>query len=275
MTNEEEIPKDEIFNDGEESSDPIDDSSDEDFYDDEESTDDVIEITDDELSDDIYTVDTKDGKADVEITDSDVSTSKHKQAGKHSLAHDSIFKGKKEDPLEETDSYFIRTYNDSISVDVSTSYHHESIDNETYIREKLIKERVYDILTEFTEINFLNNRRKPSRSDFNYYFGLLKANLEKDKFTNVEIFNELSVYFSDNLFNMFKLLDNNWRNLIINELQDHIGKRSGNKDLIPKNLVVGTLPVLSFIGDISCHLGSQFSKGRAPEIQGLSLNSDA
>ena len=42
---------------------------------------------------------------------------------------------------------------------------------------------------------------------------------EKESFTNIELFNELAVYLSDNLFNMFKLLDNKWRNLIINELK--------------------------------------------------------
>jgi hypothetical protein len=90
------------------------------------------------------------------------------------------------------------------------------MDNESYVRAKLVKERVYDILKENTSINFLNNRRKPSRNDFNQYYTLLKTNLKDESFTNVELFNELAVYFSDNLFNMFKLLDNNWRNLIIN-----------------------------------------------------------
>jgi hypothetical protein len=39
------------------------------------------------------------------------------------------------------------------------------------------------------------------------------------------------LYISDNLFNMFKLLDNKWRNLIIDELQDHIGKNFNSKDI--------------------------------------------
>ena len=86
----------------------------------------------------------------------------------------------------------------------------------------------------------MNNRRKPSKSDFNHYYHLLKTNLEDDGFTNVELFNELSVYFSDNLFNMFKLLDNKWRNLIINELQDHIGKNINSKEITNRNIYVGT-----------------------------------
>ena len=65
-------------------------------------------------------------------------------------------------------------------------------------------------------------------------------NLKDESFTNVELFNELAVYFSDNLFNMFKLLDNNWRNLIINELQDHIGKNQNSKDVTNRNIYEGT-----------------------------------
>jgi hypothetical protein len=39
---------------------------------------------------------------------------------------------------------------------------------------------------------------------------------------------------------MFKLLDNNWRNLIINELQDHIGKNQNSKDVTNRNIYEGT-----------------------------------
>jgi hypothetical protein len=109
-----------------------------------------------------------------------------------------------------------------------------------YIRTKLVKERVYFVLGEHTAINFLNNRRKPSRVDFNNYYSLLKIHLKDESFTNVELFNELSVYFSDNLFNMFKLLDNKWRNLIITELQDHIGKNINSKDITNRNIYEGT-----------------------------------
>jgi hypothetical protein len=61
-----------------------------------------------------------------------------------------------------------------------------------------VKERVYAILSQNTSLNFMNNRRKPSRNDFNQYYCLLKQNLEEESFTNVELFNELAVYFSDN-----------------------------------------------------------------------------
>jgi hypothetical protein len=39
---------------------------------------------------------------------------------------------------------------------------------------------------------------------------------------------------------MFKLLDNNWRNLIINELQDHIGKNANSKEITNRNIYEGT-----------------------------------
>ncbi len=39
---------------------------------------------------------------------------------------------------------------------------------------------------------------------------------------------------------MFKLLDNKWRNLIINELQEHIGKNKNSKDITNRNIYLGT-----------------------------------
>jgi hypothetical protein len=206
--------------------------------DDDSDLDIVIEIDEDEL--DL----TKDDNIVQETTEEDDSIvlSKHKIEGKHSLKYDSIFKGKKEDPVDDEESLdgFSGYYKDTIEVDKSSSYHTESIDNETYIRAKLVKERVYEILKENTTINFLNNRRKPSRNDFNTYYTILKSNLKTESFTNIELFNELAVYFSDNLFNMFKLLDNNWRNLIISELQDHIGKNANSKEITNRNIYVGT-----------------------------------
>ena len=196
----------------------------------------IIEIDEDEL--DL----TKDETTETTEEDDSIVLSKHKIEGKHSLKYDSIFKGKKEDPVDDEESLdgFSGYYKDSIEVDKSSSYHTESIDNETYIRAKLVKERVYEILKEHTSINFLNNRRKPSRNDFNTYYTILKNNLKNESFTNIELFNELAVYFSDNLFNMFKLLDNSWRNLIINELQDHIGKNANSKEITNRNIYVGT-----------------------------------
>lgn len=205
--------------------------------DDDEDIDIVIEIDDEDIN-----ITSEDDSIKDEDAGEDIILSKHKLEGKHTLKYDSIFKGKKEDPLDESDpeGYTGNYYKETIEVDKSSNYYFESIDNEVYIRSKLVKEKVYTILSEHTTINFLNNRRKPSRVDFNNYYQLLKTHLTEESFTNIELFNELSVYFSDNLFNMFKLLDNKWRNLIINELQDHIGKSSNSKEITNRNIYIGT-----------------------------------
>ena len=202
--------------------------------DDDDNIDIIIEIDEDDL-------DLTDDKKEDESSEEEIIFSKHKMEGKHSLKYDSIFKGKKEDPLDESEpdgsSHY---YKESIEVDKSSNYYFESMDNENYIRTKLVKEKVYEVLKDNTSMNFLNNRRKPSRIDFNNYYDILRNNLKDESFTNVEIFNELSVYFSDNLFNMFKLLDNKWRNLIISELQEHIGKNKNSKEVVNRNIYEGT-----------------------------------
>jgi hypothetical protein len=214
-----------------------DDSSEISSFEDDGDLDIIIEIDEEDLD---LTSEIVPEKVEEESTE-EIILSKHKIEGKHSLKYDSIFKGRKEDPLDE-DSLegFSTYYKETIEVDKSSLYHTESIDNESYVRSKLVKEKVYEVLKEHTGINFLNNRRKPSRIDFNEYYSLLKKNLSSESFTNVELFNELAVYFSDNLFNMFKLLDNNWRNLIINELQDHVGKNHNSKEITNRNIYEGT-----------------------------------
>jgi hypothetical protein len=230
------------------SEDDIDDTDDEDTddVDDEKSgmslddDDDVdIDILIEIDEDDLELIDKEEKKE--EDSENDIVLSKHKLEGKHSLKYDSIFKGKKEDPLDEDDmDGFALYHKESIEVDKSSNYYFESIDNESYVRTKLVKEKVYSVLSENTGLNFLNNRRKPSRVDFNEYFNLLKKHLDSESFTNIELFNELAVYFSDNLFNMFKLLDNKWRNQIISELQEHIGKTSNSKEVQNRNIYEDT-----------------------------------
>lgn len=214
--------------------------------DDDEFHDEVIEVDDEELLD---------IKEEEQIKSDDVVLSKHSIQGKHSLKHDSIFKGKKEDPLTEDDVEIFSNYNDNFEVDKSSIYWFESIDNENYIKEKRIKEKVYQVLSDNTDLNFLNNRRKPSRVDFNHYYYLLKTHLQQESFSNVELFNELAVYFSDNLFNMFKLLDNKWRNMIIVELQEHIGKQNYSHEVRNRNIHVGT--EIEFLGEDPAQISSE------------------
>lgn len=221
-----------------------------DLGDDDDNLDIIIEIDEDDLDLESESSETK-----TEETDSDIVLSKHKLEGKHSLKYDSIFKGKKEDPLDEEEgtSSFDVYQKDTIEVDRSSNYYFESIDNEKYIRSKQVKEKVYEVLSEHTNINFLNNRRKPSRVDFNQYYNTLKVNLQTESFTNVELFNELAVYFSDNLFNMFKLLDKKWRNLIISELQEHIGKNSNSKEITNRNIYEGTEIEFEWLDEFTTH----------------------
>lgn len=203
----------------------------------------VIEIEDDDLIFDIKEeefIEEDDEEIDEEEKDeSNIVLSKHTIEGKHSLKYDSIFKGKKEETPDNED-FDTMFFNEKFEVDKASQYWFESIDNENYTKEKRVKEKVYEVLSAHTDISFLNNRRKPSRVDFNHYYYLLKTHLKKENFTNIELFNELSVYFSDNLFNMFKLLDNKWRNLIINELQDHIGKKNYSNEVVQRNIHKGT-----------------------------------
>lgn len=222
--------EDENFEGFDESDEEIDIDSDI-LIDDEDLLDDILIDDEDLIIDEVKPI----------TEDEDIVLSKHKLEGKHSLKYDSIFKGKKEEVNEDdTSDLFSGYYKESIEVDRGSNYYFESIDNESYVRSKLVKERVYTVLSEHTSINFLNNRRKPSRVDFNQYYSLLKLNLKDESFTNIELFNELSVYFSDNLFNMFKLLDNRWKNLIIVELQDHIGKNTNSKDITNRNIYENT-----------------------------------
>ena len=192
--------------------------------------DDIIEIDDIETSEII----------EIEDSNDDIILSKHKIEGKHALKYDTIFKGKKEDVLNEDEIGTTDFYNDSFSVNKDSAFFIESYDNEDYLRLKKVKDQIYNILLNKTDINFNSNRRKPSKDDFNKYFFLLKNELKNENFTNIELFSELSVYFSDNLFNMFKLLDNKWKNLIIDELQRHIGKTTSSKDITNRNIYIGT-----------------------------------
>jgi len=186
------------------------------------------------------------------------SLSKHKVQGKHSLKYDSIFKGRKEDPIDEDTDIQDTYFNETFDIDRGSVLYDEYRDNEQYLREKKVKEKVYEILSDKTQINFLNNRRKPSKVDFNNYYLLLVVELDKENFSHTELFNELAVYFSDNLFNMFKLLENKWRTYIIDELQDHIGKNDNKKQINKRNLQVGTeieFGYIDMLGDEKVYTG--------------------
>ena len=136
-------------------------------------------LVDDDDGDIDIVIEISDEVVDEEVTkDEEVVLSKHKVQGKHSLKYDSIFKGKKEEkPDEDGGDHTAMYFNEKFEVDKSSFFYVESYDNEYYIRQKNVKEKVYNVLLQHTNINFLNNRRKPSKSDFNQYYYLLRTNL--------------------------------------------------------------------------------------------------
>ena len=151
------------------------------------------------------------------------NTNNHKLEGKHSLLRDTIFKGKLDDNTTESYECFSTNIDNNVSIDglpieIGTNYEFESKYHEDYIGRLNLSRDVYDLLTEKTELDFTSNRRKPNRQAFNDYYKMLLDNIGKD-YTKSEIFVELSYYFTDNIFNMFKLLDKEYATQIIIELK--------------------------------------------------------
>lgn len=210
--------------------------SNEEEFDEEELNDDEMEldvdfdIDDSEDDDDIDSEDDDDKKESAAFNQKGetVEKSSHKKYKKHSLKYDTIFKGRKEvldeDGLDELDAMLVP---DRIEIMQGTIVYEESRNPEEYNRLKKLTETVYDILLNHTELNFKKNRRKPSPKDFNRYFDIIKETVNDNSFSDCDIFVELSYYFSDNLFNMFKLLDPEKGSKIMQELEDYKNKKNG------------------------------------------------
>lgn len=143
-----------------------------------------------------------------------LNTNKHKQDGKHSLKTDVIFKGKIDKPSEneyhgvEVDDYS----------DMTTFFNYESEEYSNYVEQNNLIKDIYSVLDEKTELDFTQNRRKPNKETFNKYYDLLITELSI-RYTKSELFVELSYYFTDNIFNMFKLLDKKHAAVILKELK--------------------------------------------------------
>jgi len=142
----------------------------------------------------------------------------HKIDGKHSLKRDTIFKGKLENTEEQVDDYINTQSDNGILIEAGSAFEFESRYNEDYVNRLKLSQDVYDYLNDLTELDFSSNRRKPNRQAFNEYYRMLIDNIGKD-YTKSEIFVELSYYFTDNIFNMFKLLDKEYATQIIVELK--------------------------------------------------------
>ena len=140
-----------------------------------------------------------------------LNTNKHRQEGKHSLKRDTIFKGKVSDD-DEKEENLINDYNDNSNI---FDIHYN--DGDDYLDNNNLNRDVYDILVLKTNIDIKQNRRKPNKNTFNQYYLILLKELNF-KYTKSEIFVELSYYFTDNIFNMFKLLNKKLATEIIKEL---------------------------------------------------------
>lgn len=179
-----------------------------------------LEDNDDFSEDDIDDIDDNNNESDDFDFKFISQQNKHKLDGKHSLERDVLFTGKleekKDEEINDTTNFF---YSEEVSVETGSQFEFESRNHEDYINNLNLEKDIYDLLTDETDLDFNQNRRKPKREDFNDYYELLQKNL-KHKYTNCEIFVALSYYFTDNIFNMYKLLDRKHAATIIVELKN-------------------------------------------------------
>ncbi|NPV12961.1 MAG: hypothetical protein HPY57_14440 [Ignavibacteria bacterium] len=149
------------------------------------------------------------------------TVNKHKLEGIHTLKRDTIFMGKEEQQTEEIEtlSMYIDLQNESYEIEKGSDYELESRHYEDYYYRKELVKDVYEILKENTDIDFVMNRRKPNKQTFNDYYVMCVTKLNT-KYSKSEIFVELSYYFTDNIFNMFKLLNKKNATGIILELKE-------------------------------------------------------
>jgi vacuolar-type H+-ATPase subunit I/STV1 len=146
------------------------------------------------------------------------NNNKHKREGRHSLKRDTIFKGKENKIETADDDTSDHPINKNYKIDSGSLFEQESRNNEEYVNQKNLSNDVFEILEKHTDLEFKNNRRKPNKQSFNDYYRLLLNHLSI-KYTHSEIFVELAYYFSDNIFNIFKLLDKKYATIVIRELK--------------------------------------------------------
>ena len=198
---------DENFND--------EDFNDEDFN--EEDIDNKIKIDEEINNEEINNEEIPDTKFEILFKN---NANKHKLEGTHSLKRDTIFMGKEEEEEDKNPIFdIIASFDQKYEIEKGSTYEAENRNNENYLHKKQLCEDIYKILESETNINFIMNRRKPNRQTFNNYYKLCINQLSL-KYTKSEIFVELSYYFTDNIFNMFKLLDKSNATGIIMELKD-------------------------------------------------------
>lgn len=186
---------------------------------------DSVEEDDDGDSDDDLVVDNKtENKNNSSNSQGDLNAiyrfnnNKHKREGRHSLKRDTIFKGKENKGETVEDDNSDHPLNKNYKIESGSLFEQESRNNEDYVNQKNLSNDVFEILEKHTDLDFKNNRRKPNKQSFNDYYRLLLERLSI-KYTHSELFVELAYYFSDNIFNIFKLLDKKYATIVIRELK--------------------------------------------------------
>jgi len=174
-----------------------------------DNNDDVINLDDDNLT----KVEAVDSNDNVTIDDDDIvyfkfNTTKHKMEGKHRLKRDTIFYGKLNE--EEEESEYLHTsgsdfFNKDFPIEKGTQYEMESRHFDEVESQRNLKKKIYELLKNNTDLDFKANRRKPNKQAFNKYYEMI-INEIGNQYTKSEIFVELSYYFTDHIFNMYKLL---------------------------------------------------------------------
>lgn len=188
---------------------------DEDFDDDE---DDLLDIEDEEVDIKIVTDLSKIKKKKESTT---TTKRKPKVIGKHTLAYDTIHNSKRDDDESLEEEYYINdiSYNFEVSSSIDTSENYSSDD---YYFSIELKKKVFQLLVEHTDIDFSpdKKRRIPSVNDLNAYYKLLIDELSSFRYSHTEIFMALSEFFSDKIWNVYKKMNSNYKNIITNELQE-------------------------------------------------------
>ena len=165
-------------------------------------------------------------------------TNNHKLDGKHSLKRDTILNGKltdnSNDAEDDTHSHpgeFDSYESGDIPIERGSMFEEESKHADDVLNKRKLAEDVYYLLKNNTELDFRSNRRKPNKATFNNYYKMLLVNIDK-QYTKIDIFVELAYYFTDNIFNMYKLLDKKYAITILWELRErgHLNKELDDID---------------------------------------------
>jgi len=183
----------------------------------------VDDIVEDDTDDDDTDLDDPDDDDDDDTVYFKFNTTSHKIEGKHRLKRDTIFYGKLNEESEEDEILYYNStseyYNKDFPIERGTVYEDESRNYGEVESQRLLKKDIYNLLKAKTDLDFDSNRRKPNKQSFNSYYEMLLKNLNNN-YTKSEIFVELSYYFTDHIFNMYKLLYPQYATSIIMELRE-------------------------------------------------------